>query len=109
VDILRTNPVRTDPLYFAIYGETIYHHGSGFRRGGASRSAYDTRPRPLPVPGALRGAVRPIERARDAAWKARTRGPQLQESNRVYEMIRDDDPGWIDYVGGRSDQRRRAA
>jgi hypothetical protein len=108
VDILRTNPITIDPLYFAIYGETIYHHGSGFRRGGASRAAYDTRPKPLPVPIALRGAVRPIERARDFSWKARTRGPQLREANRVYRMIRDDDPAWIGYVGGPVAQRRSA-
>jgi hypothetical protein len=106
VDILRTNPVKDDPLYFAIYGGTIYHHGSGFRRGGASRSAYDTRPKPLRVPdlAPLRALARAVDRARDAAWKAKTRRPQLHEANRVYEMIRDEDPGWIDYVsaGGHS-------
>ena len=48
MDILRTNPIRMDPLYFAVYGDTIYHHGSGFRKGGASRGVYDRRPKPPP-------------------------------------------------------------
>ncbi len=50
VDVLRTNPVQFDPLFFAIYGDVVYHHGAGFRRGGPSRGYYDSKPKPLPLP-----------------------------------------------------------
>jgi len=49
---------------FAIYGDTIYHHGAGFRRrGGASRGHYDSRPKPLRVPDnlMLRATARKID------------------------------------------------
>jgi hypothetical protein len=101
VDILRTNPVGDDPLYFAIYGDTIYHHGSGFRPGGASRVVYDKRPKPRwrkvrsPV---LRELVRQIDAARVSVWRIRHRRPQIREAKRVFEKIQRDDPGWVDEV-----------
>jgi hypothetical protein len=101
VDILRTNPIRDDPLLFAIYGDTIYHHGSGFRTGGASRAVYDTRPKPLwrkarsPV---LRELLRGVDSARLSAWRLRHRGPQIREARRVFERIQRDDPGWLDEI-----------
>jgi hypothetical protein len=101
IDILRTNPVRGDPLYFAIYGDTIYHHGSGFRTGGASRAVYDTRPKPLfrktrsPV---LRQLLRGVDSARLSLWRLRHRRPQLLEAKRVFERIRRDDPGWLEEI-----------
>jgi hypothetical protein len=101
VDILRTNPVRNDPLYFAIYGDAIYHHGSGFRTGGASKAVYDTRPKPLartarsPV---TRELLRQIDAARLAVWRVRHRRPQILEARRVFEKIQRDDPGWLDEI-----------
>ena len=29
--LLRSNKVNLDPLFFGIYGDTVYHHGAGFR------------------------------------------------------------------------------
>jgi hypothetical protein len=100
VDILRTNRARIDPLFFAIYGETIYHHGAGFRRGGPSRAHYDSKPKPLPMPSApqLRTVVGRIEAVRLLRWRIRTRGPQVLESKKVFEKIKRDDPGWIAYI-----------
>jgi hypothetical protein len=101
VDILRTNPIRNDPLYFAIYGEIIYHHGSGFRTGGASRAVYGTRPKPLsrkarsPV---MRELLRPIDLARLSVWRVRHRRPQILEARRVFEKIQRGDPGWVDEI-----------
>jgi hypothetical protein len=31
--LLRTNKVNLHPLFFGVYGEVIYHHGAGFRKG----------------------------------------------------------------------------
>jgi len=98
VDILRSNPEHLDPLLCAIYGRVIYHHGAGFRRGGASKRHYNSAPKPLPVPDVpvLRTAVRPLDAARLLAWRLRTRAPQIRESKRVYEKIRRGDEGWLD-------------
>src|SRR5438552_3959048 len=36
VELLRTNRVNLDPLYYAVYGGIVYHHGAGFRTGELS-------------------------------------------------------------------------
>jgi hypothetical protein len=98
IEMLRSNPVRLDPLFFAIYSDAIYHHGAGFRkRGGASRGHYDSRPKPLPVPRTilLGEVVRRINAARVLAWRLKTRGPQILESKRVFEKIQRGDPDWL--------------
>ena len=100
VDVLRSNPVHVDPLFFAVYGKTIYHHGAGFRRGGPSRGYYDSRPKPLPLPRTplLRGFTRRIEAARLLPWRLRTRLPQIKESKRIFEKIQRGDPDWLTYI-----------
>jgi len=101
VDVLRSNGEHMDPLLFAIYGDTIYHHGAGFRRrGGASRGHYDSRPKPLSVPDnlVLRAIARKIDEARVKHWTLTTRGPQIMESKRVFEKIERDDPHWLDAI-----------
>jgi hypothetical protein len=97
VPILRSNPVRLDPLYFAVYGDTIYHHGSGFRRGGASRSFYERQPRRLRTPRSLllRPLATRLNRIRRWWWRARHRAPQIAESKRVFEMIKRGDSDWL--------------
>ncbi len=100
VDLLRTNRSTIDPLFFAIYGEVIYHHGAGFRRGGPSRSYYDSKPKPLPLPRTpwLRGVVARIEQARLLPWRLRTRVPQMRASKQVYEEIERGDPDWVAHI-----------
>jgi hypothetical protein len=98
VEVLRSNREHMDPLLFAIYGDTIYHHGAGFRRrGGASRAHYDSRPKPLPVPDSLvvRAVIRKIDAARVQRWTLKTRGPQIRESKRVFAKIQREDPDWL--------------
>lgn len=97
VDVLRSNREHLDPLFFAIYGDTIYHHGAGFRRGGASKGHYYSQPKSLPVPNipVLRTVVRQIDAARLHLWRLKTRGPQILESRRVYEKIRRGDADWL--------------
>jgi hypothetical protein len=99
----RTNPIRFDALMFAIYGESIYHHGAGFRRlGGASRAHYDSQPRLLPLPDnlPLRMIAMRINGARVTRWKVKTRGPQILESNRLFAKIESDDADWVAAVRG---------
>jgi hypothetical protein len=101
VEVLRTNPIRNDPLYFALYGDVIYHHGSGFRTGGAARAVYGTRPKPLfrkarsPI---LRQLLRQIDGLRLSVWRIRNRRPQILEARRLSEKIQRDEPGWLDEI-----------
>jgi hypothetical protein len=101
VDILRSNRAHLDPLFFAIYGDAIYHHGAGFRQA-ASRAHWESRPKPLSLPLAdtpqLRVVIRRIEAARLLPWRLRKRLPQILESKRVFEKIQRGDPDWLAYV-----------
>lgn len=100
VEILRSNRELLDPLFFAIYGDIIYHHGAGFRKGGASRRHYDSVPKPLPAPDVpgLRELVRRIDKMRVQRWRVATRGPQILESRRMFSRIERDDPGWLEAI-----------
>ncbi len=78
VQVLRSNGTQLNPLFFAIYGETIYHHGAGFRAPGvlsrpdleatrrtlAAREASRPRPRPRALRRILPGGRR--------AWRERS-------------------------------------
>jgi hypothetical protein len=95
VDILRSNRAHLDPLLFAIYGETIYHHGAGFRRGGTARDSMPKRLLPIPRSRLLRRLTSKVEAARLLPWRLRTRLPQRRESKRIFEMIQRGDPDWL--------------
>ncbi len=99
--VLRSNPLQVDPLLFAVYGGVIYHHGAGFRRGGASRLHYDSAPKPLSVPDVflLRMLATRIDQARFHRWKLAGRGKQILEAERMYERIRRDEPNWLAMIG----------
>lgn len=96
VEVLRSNRKELDPLFFAVYGDVIYHHGAGFRRG-AFRGQYESRPKLLrppdmPVVGTF---VRRINRSRLFLWKLKIRGPQVLQSRRLFDRIQRGDPEWL--------------
>lgn len=97
IEILRSNRQHMDPLLFAVYGEIIYHHGAGFRRGGTAR---DSMPKRLPMPNtpALRGVTRQVDRARLLVWRLTTRVPQMRESKLIFEKIQRGDSDWLTRV-----------
>ena len=37
VELLRTNGTKLHPLFFAVYADTVYHHGAGFRQDMITR------------------------------------------------------------------------
>jgi hypothetical protein len=100
VPVLRSNRIHMDPLLCAIYGEAIYHHGAGFRRGGASKSHYYSAPKAISAPDVaiVRTLARRIDAARMLAWRLRRRGPQILESKRVYERIDSGGDDWLEEI-----------
>ena len=95
--VLRSNPATLDPLFFAIYGDVIYHHGAGFREGEFSRAhlALRPRPRPLPrVPG-LRQLVRRANRRARRSWAASTQRRYLEQSRAIHERIQRGGSDWL--------------
>jgi hypothetical protein len=96
VQVLRSNRRDLDPLYFAIYGGAIYHHGAGFRTGELSPVHRAGSPRPLrsPVPGA-RPAMRLLNRLRWRRWERGVERRHVRESQRIYELIRAGGTDWL--------------
>jgi hypothetical protein len=97
IEVLRSNARNLDPLYFAVYGDIIYHHGAGFRAGELSPVDRDGAPEPLRLPRVplVRPAMRLVNRTRWRSWERRTQKEQLRKSNRVYEQIRRGGRDWL--------------
>jgi hypothetical protein len=97
VEVLRSNRKNLDPLYFAVYGDVIYHHGAGFRTGEMSPVHRGSAPERLPVPRmpVLRPALRLRNRARWQAWERRTEKEHARQSRLMYEKIERGDPDWL--------------
>jgi hypothetical protein len=98
VQVLRSNRVNFDPLFFGIYGDVIYHHGAGFRPGELSRAYLDRAPAKLggggiPLPRPL---ARSLNMRRRAAWVKRTQQAYLQRSEAIYEKINAGGTDWLD-------------
>lgn len=92
----RSNSTRLDPLFFAVYGHTIYHHGVG----ELTRAHRAHAPRALPVPraGALAVPVERVNRERLLLWERRTLRRARARSEALYEKIRDMRSDWLDDV-----------
>lgn len=95
VALLRSNPATLDPLFFAIYGDVVYHHGVG----GAelSRAHVDLAPDSLPLarmPVASVLAQR-VERERQRLWRRRVRRRYLHHADVLYRKIQREDEGWL--------------
>jgi hypothetical protein len=97
VEVLRSNRRDLDPLYFAVYGDVIYHHGAGFRSGELSPAHRTGGPAPVPLSGVR--ALRPLTRlANGLRWRRWERGlerRQLRESERVYGLIERGGEDWL--------------
>jgi hypothetical protein len=96
VQVLRSNRRDLDPLYFAVYGDTVYHHGAGFRAGELSPAHRASAPRRLGA-GRMQRAlpVRALNRARFALWERRYERHQVRESERIYAALAAGDDGWL--------------
>lgn len=97
VQVLRSNHHQLDPLWFAIYGEVIYHHGAGFRTGELSPVDRQGAPSPLPLSGApgIGAGVRLLNRRRWLAWERAVERENVELSERIYRQIMAGGTGWI--------------
>lgn len=97
-EILRSNKHNIHPLYYAIYGNAIYHHGAGFRpMGPLTRAQRDQAPRQLlasdtPV---LRTISHRINRERRRWWDIRTSRANRRQSEAVFRHIEQRGEQWI--------------
>lgn len=96
-EVLRSNRRNLDPLYFAVYGDVMYHHGAGFRTGELSPVHRELAPPGLPVPriAALRPARDYLNRLRWKRWERGLEDHQVKESKRIYERIQAGGDDWL--------------
>jgi hypothetical protein len=96
VPLLRSNRVDLDPIFFAIYGDVIYHHGAGFRGSEFARVHLERAParRPMPRLALLRPFVRRTN-ARRRRWARETKREQQRNSRRLLAKLESGDPSWL--------------
>ena len=91
-------------MYFAVYQDTVYHHGAGFRVGtpsGAHRVAGAPAPVPVPRLPLLGPAIQAMNRRRWQSWARRTQKRRIDLSKVVYEKIQSGGSDWLADVVGR--------
>jgi hypothetical protein len=94
--VLRTNRHNPHPIFFAIYGDAVYHHGGGFRWPVERIDWVDIRQFPtvdLPILGKV---VRRIERIRHRIIYRRLARRNRRLSEEIFRLIEQDDRGWLD-------------
>jgi hypothetical protein len=97
VQVLRSNRHNLDPLYFAVYGDVVYHHGAGFRTGELSPVDRAGAPAP-PVLSSLRVArpvMRALNRRRWRRWEREVADQHVRQSQLIYEKIRAGGSDWL--------------
>ena len=93
VELERTNPARLDPLYFAIYGGVVYHHGGG----EVARVHRASEPKPLPVPSlpGLAEGVRRLNGRRRLLWERGVHRRFAKRSEEIVARIGEGGSGWL--------------
>jgi len=90
--LLRSNRVDLHPLWFAIYGGFLYHHGAGFRKAvarsiGAGGPDRWTRGENAPVVGTL---IRKVDSYRIQSWENREMEASQRLGEEIYDAMRTD-------------------
>jgi hypothetical protein len=101
VQLLRTNGSKLHPLFFAVYGDIVYHHGAGFRGNALSRADLQ-RLKATPAEQKEQHPVKRllqtgVERARGNRWKE-TMDRNNEQSRIIFEAIKADDTDWLAHV-----------
>lgn len=97
VEVLRSNRHDIDPLYFAVYGDIVYHHGAGFRAESLSATHRAMRPALAEEAGASRKRPlgRLLARRRAEAWERAMRKRLVAQSESFYEKIAGGGSDWL--------------
>ena len=95
--VLRSNRRDLDPLYFAVYGDVVYHHGAGFRAESLSATHRAMAPGRSAVPGSAQpGEPRgPLARRRAAIWERRMRRRLDEQSEDFFRRIERGGTDWL--------------
>jgi hypothetical protein len=101
VQLLRTNGAKLHPLFFAVYGDVIYHHGAGFRGNALSRvdlarlktQAAEENAQPQ----ARRLLRNGIERVRGRSWNRWKEATEYnnEQSLLIFEAIKNNESDWL--------------
>jgi hypothetical protein len=96
VQVLRSNRKDLDPLFFAIYGDAIYHQGAGLTGGlTPAHRAQAPEPRAVPSTPGLRSAMRLVNRLRWRRWERELEDRLARESEAMYEKIKLGGSDWL--------------
>jgi len=118
-EVLRSNGTHLNPLFFAIYGNAVYHHGAGFRTSSvvsrADQAALPALYSVPPVSGLERipglrliPGVKRINPARRRYWKLRseerermrsTEARNIEQSQLVFDKINSGEVDWSADLG----------
>jgi hypothetical protein len=97
VEVLRSNRHNPDPIYYAVYGDVIYHHGAGFRNSSLARGHYTPMPRrqSLPRVPVVRHLVQRVDWTKRRRQQRQTHEHQVLQSKLIYDRIRRGDTNWL--------------
>jgi hypothetical protein len=117
VPLLRTNGSKLHPVFFAIYGDIVYHHGAGFRGDALSRVDLQLLKEEMSDQGS-RGSALSRLRSGVAGARGRRRGRMRQraslaernkeKSRMIFQAIERDESGWMARVADEVDEGRAA-
>ena len=97
VQVLRSNRVDIDPVFYAIYGDVVYHHGAAFRKGQLSRVTRALRPESRAVPRipVLRQLVGRNNSNKRRDWERRAHQQSERQSERIRKSIASGGSDWL--------------
>jgi hypothetical protein len=98
--LVRTNTVDLHPLWFAVYGDIVYHHGAGFRNPmsrsiKAGRPARWKRGERIPKLGRI---VRTVDDMRIDAWMDRQVAANRTLGDEVFARLASDADFYLEFV-----------
>jgi hypothetical protein len=105
--ILRTNETNLHPVFFAIYGDIVYHHGAGFRDAFVTRADRERLRKQLATQNP---AVRWVKRGRDLLlrrpWNHDTNERIRLQSESIFQAIARGDSAWLTMMRGDAQETR---
>jgi hypothetical protein len=96
VQVLRSNLTDVHPVFFAVYGDAIYHHGAGFRDAFVTRADRERlRKDDVAEKQVAKLLRRGRERVLGRSWNHDTSERIRLQSESVFEAIERGEPAWL--------------